>query len=355
MAFQQYGLTPFRIGKFAAEILKLASTREVLCKQGRQVEFPQNRSDTYIARRWIPYGASASNPNVFFPATTAIDRNAAVVNAHLTTEGVTGQPDSLVPQDISVIMTQYTCLYGMTDKMRRLSEDDIPAAMAKQIAQRVSLVNESYVFGVLKACTNVFFGGAGTTRATTNGPLTLPLVRRITRNLANNSAEMVTEVLKGGKDYGSSPVEGGYFVYGHTDLAPDVRDMPGFTKAVEYATGSPMPNELGAVENFRFILSPILVPILDGGASVASTPGYETNSGVNNDVYQFIVVAADAWSQISVRGNSSIKPTYIDPGEMTKSDPHGQRGYAGAMWWKAALIENSGWMATGNVLCRKLL
>ena len=273
----------------------------------------------------------------------------------MTSEGVTGQPDSLVPQDITVVMTQYNCLYGFTDKMARLAEDDIPKAMAKQIAQRVALINESYMFGVLKACTNVYFGGAGTTRATTNGQLTLSMVRKITRNLAANHAEMVTEVLAGGKDYGSSPVEGGFFVYGHTDLAPDIRDMPGFTKAVEYASGTPMPNELGAVENFRFILSPELVPILDGGATVASAPGFESSLGVNSDVYQFIVCAADAWSQIAVRGMSSIKPTYIEPGEVSKSDPHGQRGYSGAIWWKAALIENNGWMAVGNVLCRKLV
>ena len=66
-------------------------------------------------------------------------------------------------------------------------------------------------------------------------------------------------------------------------------------------------------------------------------------------MYQFIVTAADAWSQVAVRGLESLDPTFLPPGQKTKSDPHGQRGYAGTTWWKAAMIENQGWLAIGNV------
>lgn len=354
MAMQQYGLTAFRLGKFKGNTLKIASTREVLGKNGRQVEFPQGNSDTYVARRWIPYGATSGNPNVFFQNNTAgtgsTDRGNQVVAAHYTAEGVTSAPDQLTPQDVTVVMQQYNCLYGFTDKMARLSEDNIVAAMEKQIGQRVALVNEMEVFGKLKACTNVFYGGTGTSRATTNGALTLPMVRKITKSLMANHGEMVSEMLEAGKNYATAPVEAGYFVYGHTDLAPSIRDMPGFISTKEYASGSPMPYEEGSVERFRFILTPEFVPIQDGGASVASTPGFQSNLGTSNDVYQVIVTAADAWSQVSVRGSDAMKSSLIMPGEISKSDPHGQRGYAGAIWWKASLIENNGWMAVANVL-----
>jgi hypothetical protein len=65
--------------------------------------------------------------------------------------------------------------------------------------------------------------------------------------------------------------------------------------------------------------------------------------------YPFIVTAQDAWSQIAVRGMEAMDPTFIPPGQKSKSDPFGQRGYAGAIWWKAVMIENAGWMAIGNV------
>ena len=359
MTTQTYASTTWRQGNYKGHILKAASAREVLAKQGRVVSFPQNNSDTYIARRWMPYGSSTTSPaadnqNRFYGVTTAVDRSEQLVNAHITTEGVTSSPDVMTPQDVSVTMTQYDCLYSFTDKMARLGEDEMRAALSKTIGNRVATVNESRLFGVLKAGTNIYYGGTGNSRLTTNGPITLNMVRKITANLQANHGDPVTQVMAAGKNYATQPVEAGYFVYGHTDLAPDIRDMPGFTKAVEYASGTPLPYELGEVEGFRFILSPEFVPILDGGATVASAPGYQSNLGTRNNVYQFIVCAADAWSNVAVRGLSSVKVVYHDPSETSKSDVFGQRGYSGAIWWAAAVIENNGWLAVGNVLASEL-
>ena len=61
------------------------------------------------------------------------------------------------------------------------------------------------------------------------------------------------------------------------------------------------------------------------------------------------MAGADAWSQIAVRGISALDPTFPAAWAKSKSDPHGQRGYAGTIWWKAVMIENNGWMAVGNV------
>lgn len=354
MTMQTYGLTTFRIGKYKGETLKLASTRECLGKAGRAVKFPQNNSGTYTARRWIPYGATSGNPNVFFPTTTAVDRGEQMVTQHETFEGVTSTPENMTPQDVEVVMQQYDCLYGFTDKMLRLGEDDLLAAMSKQIAQRMALINELQVYGALKAGTNIFYGGAGTTRATTNGALTLNMVRKICKSLMANHAEEVTEVLAAGTKFSTTPVEAGFLFYGHTDLAPDIRNMAGFTPTVEYSSGNPMPYELGKVENIRFILTPEFAPILDGGATVASAAGFVSNLGTNNDVYSFVVTAADAWSSVAVRGLEAAKINFVAP-ESSASDPHGQRGYSGAIWWKATMIENNGWMAVGHVLATALV
>jgi N4-gp56 family major capsid protein len=159
---------------------------------------------------------------------------------------------------------------------------------------------------------------------------------------------MVTRVLKASGDYNTSPVPAGFFVYCHTDLEPDIRDLPNFTPAEKYASGTPMANEVGMCERFRFITSPELVSIQDGGAAIGATGLYST-TGTSIDVYQIVVCAQDAWSQIAVRGKESLDPTYLPPGMKQKSDPFGQRGYAGTIWWKAVMIENNGWMAIGNV------
>lgn len=350
MTMQTYGLTPARIDKFKGEITKHAVPLEVLSKAGRQVQMPKNSSKTYIARRYLPYGAAATDANTqnrFFQNGTG-DRAASLVQAHLTQEGVTPAPDSIVPIDTSVVMQQFSCLYGFTDATFDLYEDDIPKAMIQQVGERVTLVNEMIVYGTLKASTNQYYGGSGTSRATVNGGITLPMLRKIARGLQANHGRPVTNVLKASGNFGTDAVAEGYIVYCHTDLEPDIRDLPNFTPAEKYASGTPMPNEIGKSERFRFVTSPDFPSIQDAGAAVGATGLYST-TGSNIDVYQFIVTAQDAWSQVAIRGKDALDPTYLPPGQKSKSDPHGQRGYAGTIWWKACLVENPGWLAVGNV------
>ena len=353
MAVQGFALTPARLNKFKGEILKHAVPMEVLSKGGRQVPMPKNNSDTYVARRWLPYGSTAANPNVFFQNATG-DRGNVLAQAHLVQEGVTPLPESIVPQDVTVVLQQYSCLYGFTDKTYDLYEDDIPKAMIEQIGDRVTLVNEMIIYGALRGCTNQFYGGTGSARSNVNGAITLGMIRKITKSLQANHGKPVTSVLAAAAKYETSAVAQGYLVYCHTDLEPDIRDLPGFVPAEKYASGTPMENEIGKCERFRFITSPDLPSYQDVGATVGALNLYST-TGTLIDVYPFIVTAADAWSQIAVRGLNALAPTFLPPGQKSKSDPFGQRGYAGSIWWKAVMLENPLWMAIGNVGIRNLV
>jgi N4-gp56 family major capsid protein len=357
MALQTYSLQPGRIDKYKGQILKHAVPRECLGRAGRQVQMPKNQSDTYVARRFVPYGATATNHNTvnqFFQNADG-DRSLAMAAANQISEGVTPSPESITAQDITVVIQQYGCLYGFSDKTYNLYEDDIPAEMIKQVGERVTLVNEQIAYGQLRACTNQYYGGTGTTIATVNGTMSLNMVRRISKNLQANHGTPVNKILKASGDFGTDAVSDGYTVYCHTDLEPDIRDMVGFTPIERYASGKPMEHEIGKVERFRFITSPDLPALQNAGATVASTASqYASTTGTNIDVYPFIVTAQDAWSQIAVRGLSSLDPTYLAPGEKSKSDPLGQRGYAGTSWWKVVMIENHGWMAVGNVASKVL-
>ena len=350
MTMQTFALTTARIAKFKGEILSHAVPQEVLGKAGRQVRFPKNNSDTYVARRFLPYGAASTNSstlNQFFAAGTG-NRDQTMVAAHVATEGSTVAPDTITPMDVTTVITQYNCLYGFTDKVFDLFEDDIPKAMIQQVGERVALVNEMIVYGALRACTNQYYGGTGTTVATVNGGLTLGLIRKIAKSLQANHAKPVNSMLKASGSYGTDAVAAGFTVYCHTDLEPDIRDIPGFIPVEKYASGTPMPFEIGKVERFRFITSPDLPSVQDGGAAIGAT-GLSSTTGANLDVYTLIVTAQDAWSQIAVRGKDVLDPTYLPPGVKSKSDPHGQRGYAGTIWYKAVSVENNGWMAVASV------
>lgn len=354
---QTYSMTPARLGKFKGDLLMRAIPKEVLARAGRNLNrsLPKNSSDTYVSRRFLPYGATATNANTmnrFFADGTG-DRANAFANAHLTAEGVTPTPDTITPVDVTVQIFQYSCLFGFTDKMFYTYEDDIPEEMVKITGERMGLVNEMINYGALKACTNVYYGGTGTTIATVNGGLTLGLCRKVTRNLQANHAEPVNSVLSAGVKFNTEAVEEGYTIVCHTNAEPDIRDLPGFIPVVQYASGTPMPNEIGKVERMRFITSPDLPEIQDAGAAIGVT-GLTSTSGSNIDVYPMLVFGANAWSQLALRGLKSVDPTYISPGTKSASDPFGQRGLTGAIWWKAAVVENHGWMALVYVGVKQL-
>ncbi len=350
MSTHQYLTAAARIGKFAGKILAHAVCEEILAKMGTQISMPKNVSDTIIFRRWLPYGATATSGNSqnrFYQDGNG-DRGNVVVQQHQTQDGATPLPESITPVDIPAVMQQYSCLYGWTDKTADLFEDDIPAQMKIQVGERVAYVNELKIYGELRAGTNQYYGGTGTSIGTVNGPITLGMVRKIVANLDANHAKPINKMLASSKDYGTTPVRMGYAVYIHSNLSPDVRDMPGFEDSSKYASGTPFPGELGKVEDFRFIKHPDMPPLQNAGAAVGAT-GLQSTSGSLIDVYPFIVLALDAFGQVSLRGESALKPTFLPTGQKDKADVFGQRGYAGTLWWKAVVRQNEGWMAIGNV------
>ena len=344
-------LTPAqRIGKLKGEILKHAIPREVLGLIGDTKPMPKNSGDTVIYRRWLPVNATASSPNTFF-ADGSGDRTQALANQHLSSEGVTPNAETLTPQDITVTLNEYTVLFGYTKRTGDLYEDDVPGAMKMQTGERLSLVRELVRFGQCKGCTNKFYGGTGTTRATVNGKLTLKMLRKITKALDMQHTDKITEILAPSPKYGTSAVEASFFVFIHTDLKPDARDIAGFVPVAKYGSMQPVsPYEFGSCEEFRFLASPELVCIQDSATSVnAATYGLISTTGTYPDVYQVIVAGRGAWGDIALRGTKAIDVHDLKPGQIDKNDPTGQRGYIGASTYYNAVLLNQLQMAVAEV------
>ena len=339
-----------RIGKLKGEILTHAIPREVLGLIGDTKPMPKNSGDTVIYRRWLPINATSASPNTFF-ADGAGDRAQALANQYLASEGVTPNAETLTPQDITVTLNEYTVLFGYTKRTADLYEDDVPGAMKMQTGERLALVRELVRFGVIKSCTNKFYGGTGTSRATVNGKLSLKLLRKITKALDIQHTDKVTEILSASPKYGTAGVEASFFVFIHTDLKPDVRDIAGFVPVAKYGTMKTVsPYEFGSVEEFRIIASPELVSVQDAATSVtAATFGLSSTTGTNPDVYQVVVAGRDAWGDVALRGTKSMDVHDLKPGQIDKNDPTGQRGYIGASCYYNAVLLNSLHMAVAEV------
>lgn len=357
MAIQSFSLTPQRVGVIKGRILKHAMPRIVLGTIGVNDDFKPNMGDTVKYRRFINKGGTAAQPNRFFQD-GAGDRTNQYAIDHLTAEGVTSAAESVITQDITATLNQYNVLYGYTDRTFDLYEDDIPKAMTELVGERTGLVHEAALFGVLKGCTNKFYGGTGTSRATVNGTITLNMLRKVARSLDANHADKVAKMVKqipSSGLYGTTAVEASFPVFISTDVIADVRELPGFVPVAKY--GDPnkaVPFEVGACEGFRFIASPELVAVQDSGAAVAgSVPLLASTSGTYADVYQVIVGSENAWGHIGVN-LSGKNITALPPGQKDKADPQGQRGYVGAIFYYNGVILNGLQMAVLEVAVNSL-
>lgn len=358
MATQVMATQAARIGKWKGEILARAIPTEVLQMTGVQKEMPKNVSDTVLYRRWVPYNASAGNPNLLIQSggaaveTDASNRVDTHVTANLLTEGTTPTPETIVAQDITAVMKQYGCLYSFSDKVADMYEDDISDALKTQVAERMVLIRELELYSKVRASTNRFYGGAGTTLATVDGKLTAKLLRKIARSLHANHAKKITSILSASPNIGTKPVEAAYIVYCHGDLDADLRDttaFPGYTPVAAYGSRKPMhEQELGSFEQFRFIASPELVPFQNAGAVVGAT-GCLSTGGTAIDVYPLIVVGQESYGTVALRGTKSFDLSVIPVGNKDSADPLGQRGYIGAKFYAVSVLLNQQWMACALV------
>lgn len=357
MAIQQMATQAARIGKWKGEILARAIPCEVLQLAGSQKQMPKNVSDTVVYRRWVPYNAGA-NPNILIQSGGAVvetdvsNRVDTAVAAHLVTEGTTPTPDSIVAQDITAVLKQYACLYSFTDKVADLYEDGISDALKTQVAERMALIRELELYSKVRANTNRFYGGTGTTLATVNGKVTPALLRKMARSLAGNHAKKITSILAASPNIGTKPVEASYLVFCSSDIEADLRDttvFPGYTPVAAYGSRQPMhENEIGTFESFRFITSPELVPFQNAGVLIGAT-GCISSGGTNIDVYPLIVVGQESYGTVALRGSKSFDLSVIPVGNKDSADPLGQRGYIGSKFYAVSVLLNQQWCATALV------
>lgn len=247
---------------------------------------------------------------------------------HLTAEGVTPSADTLTAVDVTATLDQYSCLYAVTDKTVDLYEDDVPAEMKKQTGERMGLVVPNMVrYGALKAMTNVFYGGTGTTPGTVNG--TLNLLRKVTRSLRINHSELVTQILAASPNFATAPVEAAYLVFGSTDMEPAIRDLPGFKHVAEYGNRKPI-HELELQASWRTTASSCRLSwaqTAGGGAAVVYRPA---GNRVRDRHLPDDRRGRERLGQLALRGADSMDVTWIPPGQKDKNDPLGQRGYIGS-------------------------
>lgn len=314
------GVSPRTEAYAAVEMLRHATPHIVFDRLGRTTQMPKNKSSNIIWRRPRTFGA---------------------VKAPLQ-EGVTPNSTQFRYDNVSATLKAYGMVAEITDVIEDTHEDPVLNDMAAAAGENIGRTIEALTFGVLVGGTSVFYAN-GTARTDVNTVITLNKIRAITRFLKAQKADMYTKVLDSSVKYATRWVEAAYIAVAHTDLEADIRNLAGFQPTAAYGTRSLVhDNELGTVEGVRFILSADVTKWADGGGAKGTM--YST-TGTSADVYPILFFGRDAFGTVALRGENAVNPTIIPPGQRTKDDPLGQRGYVGWKTWHTTAILNQLWMA----------
>lgn len=323
------GVSPRTEAYAAVEMLRHATPHIVLDRLGKQTPMPKNKSQTIRWRRPRTFGA---------------------LTAPLA-EGVTPNATQFRYDDVSANLKQYGMVAEITDVIEDTHEDPVLNDMAAAAGENIGRTIEALTFGVLIAGTSVFYAN-GVARNQVNTAITLNKIRAVMRFLKAQKADMHTRVLDSSVRFSTRWVEAAYIAVAHSDLEADIRNLAGFLPTAAYGTRSLVhDNELGTVENTRFILSSDFSKWADAGGLIN---GMVSTSGTNADVYPVLFFGRDAFGTVTLRGEGAVNPTIIPPGQRTKDDPLGQRGYVGWKTWHATAILNQLWMARLEVAATAL-
>lgn len=314
------------------QMLAHAEPQIVLGKFGMSKMMPKNKSATIKFRRPIPFTAS----------TTPLQ------------EGVTPTARPFEYEDVSVPLQQYGDVVTITDVIEDTHEDPVLNDASEICGENAGRTFEALNYGVLKAGTNVFYAN-GSARSAVNTALSLPKQRAVTRALKAQKAKKIAKMLSSSPDTMTEPVEASYVAVGHTDLENDLRALSGFIPVAQYGQSKPLcEEEVGRVEDVRYILTADLGSILDAGGTAGSMV---SNGSSNADVYPILYFGREAYGTVALKGSKdlmAVEPTIISAGQKTKDDPLGQRGYVGWKSWHACLILNQLWMARLEVAATAL-
>ena len=242
------------------------------------------------------------------------------------TEGVTPAGQTLAVVDVTATLLQYGDRTTITDQVLDTHEDPVLNEAVNLLGEQAAQMIEKMRFGVIKAGTNVGYGN-GVARNAVNTPLTLAAQQRAVRNLKRQNARPITEIVASTARYDTANVAPGFIGLIHPDLESDVRAMTGFVPAEKYGTMTPWENELGKVNDVRYLSSTIFEPWADAGGAKGAML---STSGTNADVYPVLFLGRDAFGIVALKGQYAVLPMIVNP-KPSDSDPLAQRGHAA---WK---------------------
>jgi len=179
-------------------------------------------------------------------------------------------PTTMADSQVEVTLAEYGNTINTTAKLRGTSFLDVDAVAANLIGYNAGSSIDTVVANVLKAATNVIYGGGGSTTPTSNATVQAEDI------IEANDVRIATAQLRGSK---AQSFNGMYMGFIHPDVSYDLRRETGaasWRDPHNYVDTAGIYNgEIGAFESIRFIETPRAPLDLTGG-SASTVDLYQT-------------------------------------------------------------------------------
>lgn len=277
-----------------------------------------------------------------------------------------------------------------TDQVEMFSEDFMQVRYRQELGSAANNLMEDLLQLDLLSTPNVIFSGPaisketlgtgigeGTPDAITGEnavekayKINFEYIQKLGQKLLRNRAKPQTSILKGSTNIGTTPIGDCYIAIVGPELKLDLENITRgttyekyfpFTYPYQYASqGTLLKNEIGRVNNFRFIYAERM-PVERGAGAVvdANYGGNLSYSEVTKqdgskenrfDVFPILIPCKDSFATIGLQGTSKIQFYSRTPSEIDKTDPFGQRGFFSYKFWYASIILHPEWLLKGYVL-----
>ena len=324
-----YGAISPRVAAYAAkELLKRGLPYLVFEKFGQAKTQPSNSTKTQVFRRY-----------------TALP----VLTTGMS-EGVTPVGQTLAKTDITANLVQYGDIITVSDVIMDTHEDSVLNECIELLGEQAAQTVEAMRFGVLKANANpVYANGVG--RSAVNTTFTLPLQRAAVRNLKRNNARPITSIVRSTPSFNTDNVAPGYVCVCHPDLEGVIRNLTGFTPAEKYGSITPWENEIGKIDDVRYLTTTVCAAYTldaDKGGLTGGTMAPNATTPANCAVYPMIFLGRDAYGIVALKGQYAVTPMVANA-TPSDSDPLAQRTTVGWKTMQTCVILNDKFMTIVEV------
>lgn len=300
--------------------------------------------------------------NSLSPNTTARSEYAVNTDVAFPVRSTTRRP---AITEITATLKKYGDFMYYTEELQFFNYDNTLAELADVFGELAGRTLNWLQRNVEEQNSTQYFSSAATNAATVNSAITRNDIAYVTSELRRNAAMKFFPETTGDSAFNTSPVNAGYMIIAHSDLAEDFRSMAGFVPVRQYAGQTmTMMGELGSLEDCRIILCEDSSITTNAGAAVG-TSGLKASTNVNVDTYQTVVYGKSAFGSVGL-GTEHVQEIYQVgdslPGIMTIKneigsggivDPLREIGSIGFKTWHAATVlspldasNNTAWCKT---------